>query len=479
MTSSSSFGSESRKRPRKALWLALAAWLGAAVLAAFLTGEVARRGAEAELSRQAQSAAALHAAVLRSELEKHRSLPLALSGDPDIASLLISRADAADPVNAKLEGLARQTRAAVIYVIDAGGRTRAASNWRLPTSFVGADYGFRPYFINAMRSGQAEFFALGTVSGRPGLYLARRVDAADGRPLGVVVVKVEFDALEAEWRASGEPAYVVDPTGVVLITSVPDWRFRTLDPLDEMRRRLTLTGQTLRPEALSPLPFDTPPDDRPRLVRTSPIGGEQRWMHAAVATDTPGWTLHLLSPSRGAVEAAVASARALAALIVTLLAGLAAFLLRRRHQALIRARAEEDARHELERRIDERTRELSDANVAPQRPDRGTSARRGGARTAARRTGAGQQTGRSGPDRGQRGPRDQPARRRYPDPGRNRNRPAGSSGRRNGAHRPVAHRRFDPADRVDHRKPAHLLAQDRPQDRRGAVGGTPSTAPCC
>ena len=32
--------------------------------------------------------------------------------------------------------------------------------------------------------------------------------------------------------------------------------------------------------------------------------------------------------------------------------------------ALVRARAEEDARHELERRIDERTRELSDANVA-------------------------------------------------------------------------------------------------------------------
>ncbi|GAW40973.1 C4-dicarboxylate transport sensor protein DctB [Brevundimonas sp. SH203] len=349
-----------RQKPaRTNLWLGLAVCIVVAVLAAVTAGEVARRDAEAELARQAQAAAALHAAVLRSELEKHRSLPLALSGDPDIASLLKSRATAADAVNAKLEGLARQTRAAAIYVIDAGGRTRAASNWRLPTSFVGADYGFRPYFINAMRSAQAEFFALGTVSGRPGLYLARRVDAADGAPLGVVVVKVEFDALEAEWRASGEPAYVVDPTGVVLITSVPDWRFRTLDPLDETRRRLTLNGQTLRPEALRPLPFDTPANDRPRLIQTSPIGGEQRWMHAAVTTDTPGWTLHLLSPSRGAVEAAVASARALAALIVTLLAGLAAVLLRRRQQALIRARAEEDARHELERRIDERTRELS------------------------------------------------------------------------------------------------------------------------
>nr|WP_314527021.1 cache domain-containing protein [uncultured Brevundimonas sp.] len=360
----SSSGAARQKPARTNLWLGLAAWIVVALLAAVATGEVARRDAEAELARQAQAAAALHAAVLRSELEKHRSLPLALSGDPDIASLLRSRTNAADAVNAKLEGLARQTRAAAIYVIDAGGRTRAASNWRLPTSFVGADYGFRPYFINTMRSGQAEFFALGTVSGRPGLYLARRVDAADGAPLGVVVVKVEFDALEAEWRASGEPAYVADPTGVVLITSVPDWRFRTLDPLDEARRRLTLTGQTLRPEALRPLPFDTPANGRPRLIRTAPIGGEQRWMHAAVATDTPGWTLHLLSPSRGAVEAAVASARALAALIVTLLAGLAAVVLRRRQQALIRARAEEDARHELERRIDERTRELSDANAA-------------------------------------------------------------------------------------------------------------------
>ncbi|MDV2687602.1 hypothetical protein RYX56_24960, partial [Alkalihalophilus lindianensis] len=79
-----------------------------------------------------------------------------------------------------------------------------SSNWRAPTSFVGVRYDFRPYFINAMRDGLGEFYALGTRSGRPGLYLSRRLDAADGRPLGVVVLKVEFDALEAQWRSSGE-----------------------------------------------------------------------------------------------------------------------------------------------------------------------------------------------------------------------------------------------------------------------------------
>ncbi len=358
--------SESSVTPWRRQWVALAAaWVAMAVMVALIAGEAARRSAEDELARQAEAAAVLHAAVLRSELEKHRSLPVALASDPDIAALLDAASDAGNgPVNAKLENLAQQTRASAIYVIDAGGRTRAASNWRLPTSFVGADYAFRPYFINAMRDGQAEFFALGTVSRRPGLYLARRVEASNGAPRGVVVVKVEFGALEQEWRASGEPAYVVDDNGVVLITSVPDWRFRTIQPLNAQRRRLTLTDQTLRPEALHPLPFRTPTDDRPRPVRAFDMNGERHWMHAAVATDTPGWTLHLLAPSRGAVDAAVASARALAALIVTVLAGLVAMLMRRRQQALSRTRADERSRQELERRIDDRTHELRDANAA-------------------------------------------------------------------------------------------------------------------
>ncbi len=352
-------------RPERSAWIVLiGVWLAATVAAIWLAGAAAERDARAELARQAKAAADLHAAVLRSELEKHRSLPVALAGDPDIARLLAGGGTVeAEAINAKLETLANQTRAAVIYVIGADGVTRAASNWRLPTSFVGADYGFRPYFLNGMAQGQAEFFALGTVSGRPGLYLSRRVEGPGGRALGVVVVKVEFDALESEWRASGEPAYVVDPGGVVLITSEPHWRFRTLEPLDERRRRLTLTDQTLAPEDLRPLPFETP-DAAPALIEVA-VGGEpQRWMYARTGTATPGWTLHLLAPTRGAIQGAVVSARAVAALAVALLAVGAALLLRRRQRQAVRARDEQRRREELERRIDERTRELRQANQA-------------------------------------------------------------------------------------------------------------------
>lgn len=346
-------------------WILLtAAWGVACVAVALAAGSVARREAEAELARQAEAAAALHAAVLRSELEKHRSLPIALAGDPDIVRLL-SAPDGPhlDRVNRKLEGLATHSRAAVIYALDLEGVGQAASNWMLPTSFIGSNYSFRPYFLNALKHGQAEFFALGTVSGRPGLYLARRVNDAAGRALGVVVVKVEFDALEAEWRASGEPAYVVDSSGVTLITSAPEWRFRTSRLLDERDGGLQPAAD---PAGSSrSLPFATPAEGPPRLIEARIAGADERlWMHAQVATSTPGWILHLLAPSRGAIDTATATARGLGVMIVTLMAGIVGLVLRRRQQAVLRARQEVEMRLELERSIDTRTRELQQANAA-------------------------------------------------------------------------------------------------------------------
>lgn len=325
-------------------------------------GEIARRDARADLVQQADAAAALHAAVLRSELEKHRSLPVVLSQDPEVVALLAGlQGGNADLVNAKLETVAVQTRAAAIYVLDRNGVARAASNWREPTSFVGSDYAFRPYFTGAMQAGEAEFFALGTVSGRPGLYLARRIGSA-GSPMGVVVVKVEFDALEADWRSSGEPAYVTDSRGVVLVTSVPEWRFRRSRTLTPAEREAILADQTLSGQALAPLPFDSETARGARIVRVAAGGQAGDWILSHTATDTPGWTLYLLDPIGGTIVANVWSARAVAGLLATLLAFGAGVLLRRRQQAMAKAVSAEQARAELERRIDERTKELRTTN---------------------------------------------------------------------------------------------------------------------
>ena len=337
-----------------------AAWSLVALLVVLTSGEVARRDARESAEHQAATASTLHAAVLRSELERHRSLPMVLAQNPDLAAVL-TRPDAtgAALLSRKFEILARDVRAAAIYALDAEGRTLAASNWRLPTSFVGSSYRFRPYYYEAMRDGQATFFALGTVSGRPGLYLSRRVDGPAGQPLGVIVAKVEFDALEADWRASGEPTYVTDADGVVVITTVPAWRFRTTQPLSaDLRRRLAET-QTAGSTVPGPLPFNTAGTDLVRISSDIPEG-----LYAAASDPIPdiGWQVNLLSPSGDDISRAVASARWLGAMTVALLAALTGILLRRRQRARAMASEAEQARIELERQIDLRTTELRSAN---------------------------------------------------------------------------------------------------------------------
>lgn len=217
----------------------------------YATGQ-AIAAADIQAARTARS----HAGILTSELQKFRLLPDVLAEYPDVAAALATQGTA--PVarlNRSFELLARRTDAAAIYLINADGLTLAANNWRLPTSFVGSNYAFRPYFRDAMRTGKSEMFALGTVSGRPGLYLARRLDI-DGRPAGIIVVKVEFDRVEQLWTRASGPSFVADGQGVILITSVPEWRFRATRPLDAAtlaRVRQTLQFGNIPP---GPAPID-------------------------------------------------------------------------------------------------------------------------------------------------------------------------------------------------------------------------------
>lgn len=346
-------------------------WAVFAVVSAILlagavgfAGALAQRRATADLERQAQASAALHAAVLRSELAKHRSLPFVLAQDPDLAQVLRSaNPRGVEALNHKLETLSQGTRAAVIYVLDAKGMTIAASNWREPTSFVGSDYSFRPYFQDARANGVAELFALGTVSRRPGLFMARRVDGREG-VLGVVVVKAEFEALEAEWSAA-EPAFVADPKGVILVTSIPAWRFSTLAPLPPPEQARLRAEHRFGDAPFTVLKASPPlvAGRAPRLTNVSTPGQDDtRYMAASADLGAAGWKVYTFTPVGTALRTAVGGARAVALLAGLVACALAGAMLRWRGQASVRAARQEAARLELEARVTERTAELRESN---------------------------------------------------------------------------------------------------------------------
>ncbi|MGP7796064.1 ATP-binding protein [Sphingomonas sp. CLY1604] len=307
----------------------------------------ARDTAAVATDREAAAFARSHAELLDSELQRFRLLPLVLAEYPDVpAALAGGDPGAARRLDATLELLAARTDAAVLYAIDARGRAVAASNWRLPTSFVGQDYAFRRYFTQAMARGRSELFALGSVSGRPGLYLARRIDRG-GRALGIIVVKVDFTRLEREWARAPGATVVTDADGVILITSVARWRFHPTRDLSPAR---IAALRASRQFGVAP-PTDLAFGAQGREV----IVGRRRYRLAGTPAALEGGRLLHLQPLAPALAAA--RTRALlwgAGLLLLALLGAA---------ALLRAGVQRRVHAVLEEEVSRRTAELRDANA--------------------------------------------------------------------------------------------------------------------
>lgn len=339
---------------RRALRLALP--IGAAVLllliVVVLAFDWASRHAASQTGLRAAEDAKIQAGLLASELQKFQLLPVVLPEYPDVAAALEHPTPALiQRLNGKLELVAGRTDAAAIYLIDAQGTTIAASNWRRPDSFVGQRYGFRPYFTGALRDGSAQLFALGTVSGRPGLYIARRVSEG-GRALGVIVVKVEFDRIEAEWRRQGGVVIVTDPHGVVLITSRPDWRFRTRTPLDPDTRAAARRSRQYGGAPVRPLDLPRDADGSFRIDGDGYGSGSA----AVPLLDSQLTSFQPSAPDRAAANA---TARTIALSAFIAIALLCAIVIRARERRLMQMAA----RAALEAEVALRTADLREANA--------------------------------------------------------------------------------------------------------------------
>lgn len=332
-------------RSRYLPWLIAA--LAFATLAAFGVGAVVRAGATQRFVAEAMADARLRQALLANEVARFRLLPLALADDRDLVALVSGKPGAQQVMNAKLERLSGTLGSPIIYVIRPDGLTLAASNWRDPRSFLGKDYSFRPYFRAAAQSGTGQQFALGTVSHRPGLFFARRAYGGS-----VVVMKMEFDSLEAQWREASGTTFVTDRNGVILVTSNPGWRYAATRPMTARQDRLA--RDRIGVGAFRPSPFVRIDDTTVRFAGDRGVS-----LLATTAPDAAGWRVNLALPMRGTVDAAVRTAQIGAALATLALFALAAFLVergrrRRERTAQLEAVVAErtaDLRREIEERV--------------------------------------------------------------------------------------------------------------------------------
>lgn len=309
--------------------------------------------ARAESEAVATAQAGKHERLLAVQMQKFRLLPSALGEYPDVHAVLAGRdAATAARLNVKLEQLAQGTSASVIYVLDSGGLTVAASNWRQADSFVGQNFGFRPYFKGAMANGEAELFALGAISARPGLFIAHRV--GQGAGAGVIVVKIDLAHLEEQWANERGVTLVVNPDGVIMLTSREPWRFHTLPVLRQAEQSKILRTLQFGTEPLKAVGIDRLDNGDYRLP-----GAEDLYRAAEMPSGLGDAVLTYFEPLAPAREQAAAKARLflVTGLALVAAAGLSVWWADRRR--LVQA----EAQRRLEHQVSLRTAELREANA--------------------------------------------------------------------------------------------------------------------
>ena len=334
--------------------------LGGLLLSMYWAGRLAEQRTWAERSQEAGGQLELYAQAIHTQVERFRSVPALLALDSDIRELLENPDDPQlrDHLNHRLEQQNQAAGSSVLYLIDRQGDTLAASNWREWSSFVGSNYGFRPYFRDAMSQDSGRYFAVGVTTGIPGYFLSSSVKNAAGEVLGVLVVKLELEDMQREWAGQSGILLITDSLDIVILSNRPAWRFRYLQPLsDEVRNRLVdarrYAEQTLQP--LHSKPLQRIAENSERRQVDGPDGlNTYFWQRLPLPEED--WTLHLLQEPQQ-VAASIRSYRLAAAGVWMTLAFLLLYLAQRRKTR----RVEQRSRNELERLVEARTRELQTA----------------------------------------------------------------------------------------------------------------------
>ncbi|MEM6407845.1 MAG: ATP-binding protein [Pseudomonadota bacterium] len=317
--------------------------------------------------KRAQSSGQLTLALVSEAIDqtigRYQPIPGLIAGDPALQQMLKGNTGTGSPfINEKLRQMALSIEASEVYVMDPSGLTIAASNYRDDDSFLGRNFAFRPYFIEALAGKSSFFHALGTTSGERGFFFSAPV--LDGiEVLGVLAVKITVGEIEQDWIGIGHDILIADGNGIVFLASRESFKFGALVPLAtpvraqiaqtqqfplEQVQRLDLSADVIGPDVVQ---VSIPQNAR-----------DERYLVASMPLGLAAWHAIVLTPMRPAqIQVFRTMGMGLLALIALFLAGLV--IAQRRANILQRIRIETEQRAILEDKVRERTADLDEANA--------------------------------------------------------------------------------------------------------------------
>lgn len=184
------------------------------------------------------------AEFISSKLDKYAHLPQLIAKDSELISALQAPNNSAqiELTNRYLQHINQTIQSTDAYLLDEFGNTIASSNWDLERSFIGRNYAWRPYFSNAILGKPSQYFALGSSSKQRGYYFSYPVTYA-AEIIGVIVIKMDLTAIEANWQNKNNIFVATDSNNVIFMSSNEEWLFKSLTTLSESARQSILNSR--------------------------------------------------------------------------------------------------------------------------------------------------------------------------------------------------------------------------------------------
>ncbi len=171
---------------------------------------------------------------LVASINQYEYLPALISADETLRQAILQPQSDHLPASQKLKFIAERSGADAVYLMDNQGKVKATSNYEDNNGgFLYRNYSFRPYFSRAIQEGSRQFYyAKGATTGIPGFFISSPIIEAN-QAIGVAVVKLDFRHWESKWADSKKSITVVDENNVVILSSIDEWRYRSIGELSE------------------------------------------------------------------------------------------------------------------------------------------------------------------------------------------------------------------------------------------------------
>ncbi len=247
--------------------------------------------------------------LVATELNRYYTIPELLAEHPLFQQVLLNPLDQelVLSVNEEMRRMASIVGNSDVYLLNRYGLTIAANTHELETRFIGYNFGFRPYYYEAMISGKSAFYsAIGITSSSRGLYFSHAIKARDDstRTIGIIVLKVQVNELESQWRRlesfNEAEMVVLDSSGVVFLASRQDWLFKAFEPISAEERKLIedekrYPNQPLTPMNLVELGKPMGVSDRSERVSITAEGVTQEYLSVETSLPQLDWRLRVLT----------------------------------------------------------------------------------------------------------------------------------------------------------------------------------------